>query len=218
MWTPLEALNHATKSRLHCRCACGVETTVRVSDLLSGASRWCRSCASRRRAAAVPKEERVRRATHASAAAAKASTVRRLARSAPDPLTPVASAARQRCRNKNNVAYKDYGGRGIQFLFPSSLSMTEWVTVNLGPKPTPAHSIDRIDNNRHYEPGNLRWATKSEQARNKRAYRRSETGERIRRLQAKRPDLTYETLRCWVANGLTDEEIEGRRKYARTSV
>lgn len=38
----------------------------------------------------------------------------------------------------------------------------------LGPKPTPAHSLDRIDNDRGYEPGNLRWATKSEQNLNRR--------------------------------------------------
>lgn len=42
---------------------------------------------------------------------------------------------------------------------------------HLGPKPTPQHSIDRINNNGDYEPGNVRWATDTEQKRNTRANR-----------------------------------------------
>lgn len=89
---------------------------------------------------------------------------------------------------------------------------------NLGPRPTEHHSVDRIDNSRGYEPGNLRWATRGEQARNKRAYKRTQNGERIRRLHAERPDLTYETIRAWITQGRADTEILEGVKYARPGI
>jgi hypothetical protein len=128
------------------------------------------------------------------------------------------AGAKQRCTNPNCHMFADYGGRGIEFRFPTVRAFAQWVLENIGPKPSDAHSIDRIDNSRHYEPGNLRWATRSEQARNKRVYRRTKNGERIRVLHALRPDLSYETLRLWVKQGATDDEIVQRGKYARTSV
>ena len=129
-----------------------------------------------------------------------------------------AGGAKQRCTNPNSIGYSNYGGRGITFDFPSVRAFAEWVLDNLGCKPSDTHSLDRIDNSRGYEPGNLRWATRVEQARNKRAYRRTQNGERVRRLKEERPDLTYETLRLWIIQGRTDEEIIGAVKYARTSV
>ena len=133
-----------------------------------------------------------------------------------DAISNTGAGAKQRCTNPNSAAYADYGGRGIAFKFPSVRAFAEWVLLNIGPKPTYAHSLDRIDNARHYEPGNLRWATRSEQARNKRAYRRTNAGSRIRVLHEQRPDLTYETLRLWVKQGATNDEILQRTKYARS--
>jgi len=75
--------------------------------------------------------------------------------------------AKQRCTNEANVAFDRYGGRGIEFRFDSIEHGIRWVAANLGTRPTAKHSIDRIDNDKHYEPGNLRWATTIEQARNK---------------------------------------------------
>lgn len=71
--------------------------------------------------------------------------------------------AQQRCTNPNHVRYPRYGARGIQFKFKSFAEF--WDEV--GKKPTPKHSIDRIDNQGHYEVGNVRWATATEQANNK---------------------------------------------------
>ena len=73
-------------------------------------------------------------------------------------------AARQRSTNQNLKNWKDYGGRGIRFLFTS---FEQWF-AELGPRPSPKHSVDRIDNGGNYEPGNVRWSTKAEQALNRR--------------------------------------------------
>lgn len=71
-----------------------------------------------------------------------------------------------RCRFKSNTNYSRYGGRGIQVCerwndFAAFLD-------DVGPRPNKAHSLDRIDVNGNYEPGNVRWATSAEQANNKR--------------------------------------------------
>lgn len=73
-------------------------------------------------------------------------------------------AAKQRCTNPNARSFVYYGGRGIKFLFESF----EQFVSELGPKPSPEHSLDRIENDGNYEPGNIRWATASEQNRNRR--------------------------------------------------
>lgn len=70
--------------------------------------------------------------------------------------------ARERCNNPKSKKYAYYGGRGITFEFEQFLA-------ELGPRPT-NRTLDRIDNSQGYKPGNVRWATVSEQNYNRRNY------------------------------------------------
>ena len=74
-------------------------------------------------------------------------------------------AMRSRCTNPNATKWKDYGGRGIRCEFTSF----EEFYAEVGDRPGPGYSIDRIDTNGNYAPGNIRWATMQTQNNNKRS-------------------------------------------------
>lgn len=117
---------------------------------------------------------------------------------------------RGRCRRPSHVDFKDYGARGITvcdrwfgsfFLF----------TMDMGPRPTPKHTIDRIDNTRGYQPNNCRWSTPKEQQRNRSNNRKIlHDGETLPlSVWAERAGLSDDTLRRrilrgwpWAAHGL----------------
>lgn len=82
-------------------------------------------------------------------------------------------AMRARCLNPNVINYANYGGRGIKVC--ERWDDFENFLADMGLKPSPKHSIDRIDNDGNYESGNCHWATKLEQARNSRAQKLSES-------------------------------------------
>lgn len=76
---------------------------------------------------------------------------------------------RSRCLCKTNSAYKNYGGRGITVCDEWKADFLAFLN-HIGPKPSPDLSLDRIDNNDGYRPGNVRWADRSTQSRNRRPF------------------------------------------------
>ena len=77
---------------------------------------------------------------------------------------------RSRCRSTTNAGYPYYGGRGIRVC--ARWESFENFLTDMGLRPSSEHSIDRINNDGNYEPGNCRWATKREQSLNQRPRRR----------------------------------------------
>ncbi len=130
-----------------CLCDCGKEHVAQGIHLRSGQIRSC-GCLIRDRA--------IERSTHGQTRGRKTS---------PEYRTWL--GMKHRCSNRKCSEYHNYGGRGIKVC-------EEWLNdfqaffSHAGFRPSPTHSIDRIDVNGDYKPGNIRWATPAQQVMNRR--------------------------------------------------
>lgn len=129
-----------------CRCDCGRITSVEGSSLRRGLTKSC-GCFS-------------------SESTAKRETTHGMSKTK---IHETWLGMRDRCKNKNNINYKNYGGRGIKVC--KRWEKFENFYEDMGERPSKKHSLDRVNNNGNYEPSNCRWATREEQLNNKRTNR-----------------------------------------------
>lgn len=132
------------------RCHCGSEVIAVKRDVDRGFSQSCKTCRRKKQAR-----------TLSIIVDGKPSTRH--------PLYCVWTSMFQRCYCPWHPAYHHYGGRGIKVCeawrdFPTFVK-------DLGPKPNPSMSIDRVNNDGNYEPSNIRWATAAQQRTNQRKFK-----------------------------------------------
>ncbi len=145
--TPYRVRGHL---RVDCKCDCGTTKQFHESNVRSGKSR---SCGCNR--VIVGKAKLGIATKHGGAGGAKTVEYKAWC------------AIIDRCTNPRSKIYADYGGRGIALCAAWRHDFKAFLE-HIGPRPTGRYSVDRIDNDRGYEPGNVRWATDETQNRNQR--------------------------------------------------
>lgn len=143
------------RRKFDARCDCGKERVVAGPSLTIGKTTSC-GCAQRDSA-------RVSGALNGRAG----STTHDMSRT---PEYRAWRAMRARCEVSSHISFPNYGGRGIR-LCPRWRASFHAFIGDVGCRPSSVHSIDRIDNDGNYELGNVRWATKVDQSRNRRTTR-----------------------------------------------
>lgn len=143
-WTVVQDPSARKKRLWLCRCECGTERTVDKYGLARGHSKSC-GC--------IKKEHSGRKPVHG------------LIRT---PEYGAWTEMKRRCLDPSRPHYPHYGGRGITFC-------DRWndfaaFYADMGQRPGKGYSLDRIDVNGNYEPSNCRWATASEQSKNRRPF------------------------------------------------
>jgi hypothetical protein len=98
------------------------------------------------------------------------------------------AAMKSRCLHPGHKEYANYGGRGISVCEEWHKSFAAFLN-HVGPRPSDKHSLDRINNDGNYEPGNVRWATWAIQSSNKRTNRRVEIDGQV--MTASQASLRY---------------------------
>lgn len=134
-------------------CDCGTEIMCRVDALKLGKKLQCGDH-PRLMSASQKKALAARNRTHGLARSAEYNSW---------------IGAKMRCYNPNDGRFESYGGRGITVCERWRDSFEAFLE-DMGPRPSKRHSLDRIDNDGHYEPANCRWADRKTQVRNRRPF------------------------------------------------
>lgn len=167
-----------------CVCECGRETIVRASCLTSGYTKSC-NCLAR-------EASRKRNRRHGLRSRPEYEVWRLMVRRCHDP----------RCKS-----FRDYGARGISVCKRWRDSVAAFI-ADMGPRPSPEHQIDRLNNSRGYEPGNCRWTTRIIQSRNKRDTILVEYRGKVSPLSelAGKSRVNYDTIRYRLRAGWSAED------------
>lgn len=143
------------KRRFLCICDCGAQKEVELNKLRTGHTRSCGCLHIEARARNLEKAPSEGRKKHG-------------LNKSPEHRAWV--HMKQRCTNPNKKEWPHYGGRGIKVCERWMNSFEAFIEA-VGKRPSPKHSLDRINVNGDYEPGNVRWATQQEQCENTRVTR-----------------------------------------------
>lgn len=135
------------KQRWRFRCDCGAEFIANVSDVKARKTQSC-GCLNNEKIAEIGRAKRTHGQTKT-------------------PEYRIWTNMIVRCTNPQDENYHNYGGRGIRMCDAWADSFEAFYR-DMGPRPSPQHSVDRIDNDGNYEPGNVQWSTASQQGRNRR--------------------------------------------------
>lgn len=128
-----------------CKCSCGTIKSIRADAFVSGN---VVSCGCNRNAKNGIGKHRTHNLGHI-------------------PEYSVWTTMKARCKNPNNKDFEYYGARGISVCDKWANSFSAFIN-DMGRRPSDKHSIDRINNDGNYEPSNCRWATHSQQMKNRR--------------------------------------------------
>lgn len=176
---PSRPMKRGSQRYVVCRCRCGLEGERELRSIRTGTSKSCGRCGTRNP-----------RRTHGASHTGEYSSW---------------TAMKQRVTNPKNPRFHRYGGRGIKVC--ERWSRFENFLADMGNKPSPAHTIERINGNKDYSPDNCRWATRAEQAQNTSQNRFLTSNGRTLCLAewARVKGLTFDTLRGRIRRGWSVE-------------